>query len=68
MILKTTKSLEKEYKDLFEKIVEDSFNYDDSLESYKLLETEWNLLYKMRKVLDKRNKDKVHYMNFCWVI
>ena len=64
MILKGTKSLEKEYKDLFEKIVEDSFNYDGSSESYKLIEQEWNLFYKIKNTLDKRTKDDSHYMSY----
>ena len=62
MILKGTKSLEKEYKDLFEKIVEDSFNYDGSEESYKLMEQEWNIFYKIKKVLEKRDKKRSHYI------
>lgn len=64
MILKTTKSLEAEYKKLFDKIVEDSFNYDDSLESYTLMEKEWNLFYKMKKALEKRNKNYSYYIPY----
>ena len=62
MILKGTKSLEKEYKDLFEKIVEDSFNYDGSAESYDLMKQEWNIFYKIKKVLEKRDKKRSYYM------
>jgi len=64
MILKTTKSLENDYKNLYEKIVEDSLKYDGSLESYSLMEQEWMLFYKIKKALDKRDKKSSHYISY----